>query len=234
MGEDTLLVERVRRAVGRHGVRGALTQAGKRVAHLAVVRESHVWYELDLAAERPSLKLAPELALRRGAEVDAVLLDELPTIPAVEGRKRMRAGNDLWLVVEHERPLFSCWLFRSATPVLAARGGWLDLPSDTVCLEDSVTAAAARGRGVAPAAWSEIADAVRVQGVARIITKVATDNAPSRRAVVKSGFQPLTVMRFRRVGWRSGVWLEAIASPPTRPFVTRLAESLEVAAPLPG
>ena len=41
--------------------------------------------------------------------------------------------------------------------MLAAPGGRLRLPADTVVLEDSVTSAAARGRGIAPRAWNALA-----------------------------------------------------------------------------
>ena len=41
----------------------------------------------------------------------------------------------------------------------------------TVCLEDSVTAAAYRGRGLAPADWSAIATQLTNEGVAVILTK---------------------------------------------------------------
>ncbi len=65
----------------------------------------------------------------------------------------------------------------------AARGGWLSLPEGTVCLEDSVTSPDYRGRGVAPAAWSQIAAAAAEDGYATMVTKV---RRPTRPLVVLS------------------------------------------------
>ncbi len=127
-----------------------------------------------------------------------------------EARERLRDANDLWLVLEHDRALFSCWIFRDGTPVIAAPGGQLPLPAGTVCLEDSVAAAAARGRGIAPAAWSAIADTLAEEGQEHMITKVAVDNAPSRRAVEKAGFDAVALMHFRRIGPRSRTRVELL------------------------
>ena len=96
------------------------------------------------------------------------------------------------------------------TPAIAAPGGQLQLSAGTVCLEDSVTAAPARGRGIGPAAWSAIADALGDEGQRHIITKVAVDNVPSRRAVEKAGFDAVALMHFRRFGPRSRTWVDVL------------------------
>jgi L-amino acid N-acyltransferase YncA len=95
-----------------------------------------------------------------------------------------------------------CWIYNGRAPVAAARGGWLELPPGVACLEDSVTAASHRGRGIAPRAWDQIAVALRKRGVATMITKVEVDNAPSRRAVEKAGFVGVAVQRMARTGPR--------------------------------
>ena len=69
-----------------------------------------------------------------------------------------------------------------------------------MCLEDSVTSSAYRGRSVAPAAWSQIADSLEQAGVESIITKIDENNVPSRRAVEKVGFREIATMRYRRQG----------------------------------
>jgi L-amino acid N-acyltransferase YncA len=205
-----MLVKRTRQAIRRHGVRGALRRVGERAGSHVKLSESHLWYELDPAGTRPKPRLASELTLRRALEPDLQLLDQLLTIPAVEARARVDAGNDLWLVLAGDRPLFSCWIFRGQTPTIAVPGGQLALPADTVCLEDSVTVAAARGRGVAPAAWAAIADALAAEGKRQVITKVSVDNGPSRRAVEKAGFEAVALMHFRRMGPRSRTWVEVL------------------------
>jgi GNAT superfamily N-acetyltransferase len=202
--------DRLRWALRRYGVRGVLRAAPARIWGRVALSESHVWYELDPVGVRPQRSMPQNLTLRRGDERDLPLLGELPTISLVEARVRIRDGNDLWLVLEDGRPLFSCWIFRRLTPVLAAPGGQLQLPAGTVCLEDSVTAAPARGRGIGPAAWSAIADALADERQRHIITKVAVENAPSRRAVEKAGFDAVALMHFIRIGPRSRTRVEVL------------------------
>jgi RimJ/RimL family protein N-acetyltransferase len=84
------------------------------------------------------------------------------------------------------------------------------LAPGTACLEDSVTASAARGRGVAPGAWTAIAEGLAAEGVRRLITKVEVDNIPSRRAVEKVGFRAVSLMDFVRVGGRGRTRVEAV------------------------
>jgi L-amino acid N-acyltransferase YncA len=75
----------------------------------------------------------------------------------------------------------------------------MPLPAGTACLEDSVTAVHCRGRGLAPAVWARVADSLAGQGFAALITKVAEDNLPSRRAVEKAGFEPVARMELIHV-----------------------------------
>jgi L-amino acid N-acyltransferase YncA len=136
------------------------------------------------------------------------LLDALPTIGAHEARRRRAAGADLWFMREGACAAFACWIFRHRTPMLAARNGWLTLPPFTVCLEDSVTSPAYRGRGLASAAWLGIARDLQDEHLGAIITKVAEDNTASRRAVEKAGFEPVAMMTLTRRGRRSQVELQ--------------------------
>lgn len=191
-------VARLRRALGRYGAVGTAKRSVS-LARRAVLgyEEEYVWYALPLRAERPRRPLDQGLELVQATE------DELPlivwTIDESEARRRLREGGTLWLVLEGARPAFSCWTFRERTPIRAARGGWLALPGDTACLEESMTAPAFRGRSVAPAAWTLIAD--RLAGepeLRRLVTTVEEENAASRRAVEKVGF--VEVGRARAVG----------------------------------
>ncbi len=84
--------------------------------------------------------------------------------------------------------------------MLAAPGGWLELPADTVVLEDSATTPRARGRGIAPGAWTAIADSLRDEGLVHMITKVGVENEASRKAVAKAGFRDVGVMRMVKTG----------------------------------
>ena len=156
-------------------------------AHVYLVEE-HVWYQLDLAGERPRRELPEDVRLvRAGDDRLAGAVEMGQRIDEV--RARRAAGNDLWLAEDDGGPLFRCWIYRRRAPVLAAPGGWLELPADTVVLEDSATTPRARGRGIAPGAWTAIADSLRDEGLAHMITKVGVENEASRKAVAKAGFR---------------------------------------------
>jgi GNAT superfamily N-acetyltransferase len=190
-----------------YGTGGSVRWACQRLLECVVRDERHVWLALDPAGDRPRPSLPHGLILRRGRESDLNLLSELETAAPLEARERIRTGNELWLVMDGDRPVFSCWIFHSRTPTVAARGGWLSLPAGTVCQEDSMTAPSARGRGVAPAAWAAIADAAAANGQHRVIRKTEVQNARSRRAGDKVGYKPFALMRYRRLGpvWRTSI-----------------------------
>jgi hypothetical protein len=69
-----------------------------------------------------------------------------------------------------------------------------------VCLEDSETHTTTRGRGIAPAAWCAIADALVSEGKQRMVTQVWVENKPTQRAVQKTGFDELAIMHYSRFG----------------------------------
>jgi GNAT superfamily N-acetyltransferase len=195
-----MLLFKARRAVRLRGSRGALVWAWQVAWSRVVLIETYLWYELDPMSERPRRALQSGLILRRGHVGDLAMLAELKTVSPDEARIRLEGGNDLWLVLDGDQLLFSCWIFRWRAPVHAAAGGEIGLADAMVCLEDSVTTPAARGRGVAPAAGSAIADVLADEGQRRMITKVTVDNLPSRKAAEKIGFEPVAIMHFKRIG----------------------------------
>lgn len=193
---------RVRRYVNKYGAKAAAARALGEISQRIVLDETHIWYELPLDARRPSLQLAPGLTLVQAGPERAHLIEGLPTVSLAEATRRLQAGNDLWFGLDGETPAFACWIFHRTMPVLAAPGETLRLPASIVCLEDSVTSIDYRGRGVAAAAWTMIAETLHGQGVHSMITKVGEDNKASRRAVEKAGFVEVGAMHFRRVGPR--------------------------------
>ena len=197
------LLDRIRRGLGRHGLVGSARVLRRKLAP-EPFDTALVWYELDLAGDRPRRPLEPPLVLRRAGEHEVAVLDELPVDPSVttlghdEARDRLAGGGTLWYVAEDERIAFACWTFRARMPVWGAPGGVLDLPADVVGLEDSHSSPAFRGRGVAPGAWTAIADRCVADGARAMVTKVNVDNTASRRAVEKVGFAEVARMRMVR------------------------------------
>ncbi len=199
---------RVGSVLRRHGVGRSARLAVARLARMAYLRESHVWYLLDVGGERPRIGLPPGMEIVRAGDDDLAPLAELPTIGIREARRRLAAGAELWIVRDEGRAAFACWIYRHRTPALAARGGWLELPDGVAGLEDSVTSPAYRGRAIAPAGWSATADALAREGATAILTKVEESNVPCRRAIEKAGFRAVAAMRLTRIGGRSRVDVE--------------------------
>jgi len=181
----------------------------RRVRKLAYLREEHVWYERDLAQAGPGLQLQRGLQLVR-ARPDQVELLSVFGQDLEQARKRLEAGNDVWLVFEGDEPVYLCFTFRTEAPVIAAAHGTLELPAGSACLEDAVTVPGARGRGIASAAWSSIAEELGKAGFSTLVAKVEADNAASLRVAEKAGFSPVAVMQHERTGVRRRTEVEPL------------------------
>lgn len=212
-----------------------MRQISRRLRGLAIADEHHVWYVLDLdRVERLPLADGYELRLAGDADIDLVAASR----PRAEGgatggegawwaemaRGRHSEGVQMWLVTQGADPAFSCWIYPHEQPDVA--GGDLELPPGVALLEDSYTHATHRGRGIAGAAWTAIAQELARDGYKVLITKVEVDNVPSRRAVEKGGFRTASVMHFRRRGPRERVLFEPGADDLT-PAERETAEQLE-------
>ncbi len=214
------------------GAGAVMERIGEIVRPHLVIDESHIWYQQDLTQVDANPVIPDGLTVRAGDENDLALVERLPTIGREDAKRRLASGATPWFVLEGGEPLFACWVFRTSAPVIAARDGRLLLAEHIVMLEDSVTAEAARGRGIAPLGWKAIAHAEHEAGARTAVTKIAVDNVPSRKAILKAGFKPMGIVRFHRVGGRGGrtemfpldtsaatVWLaEALAA--KHPFLT--------------
>ena len=200
--------QRAATTLRRLGPKGLVRRAGQLARESLYLREAHVWYCLDLPSDHPRRDLPDDVELRRASADELDRVEEVGR-DAPSAHERAAGGNDLWFALrDDDHMLFACWIFREQAPVLAAPGGRLDLPGDMVCLEDSVTSAAARGRGIAPASWGAIADSLAGEGVRRMITKVGVENTPSRKAVSKAGFDEVGLMKMTRVAGRIRATLE--------------------------
>jgi GNAT superfamily N-acetyltransferase len=217
--EASVPVRRVIDAVGRYGARSVGRQVAARILYM---RETHLWYELDLARHSDQENASEHFRLVEGTAESIPAVQRLQ--PASEDRllERIERGARLWIALIHDEVAFACWTFAGTTPVLIARGGWLLLPEGVECLEDSVTSPDFRGRGIAPKVWNVIA--ARRRGAARsLITKVGVANVASSRAVAKAGFEEIAVMNSIRLGPRLRVGVHASRTGTGR----HLAEQLE-------
>lgn len=169
------------------------------------IEATQAWFRLDLRAPgRPHRPLEDTFELRECTEEDLPLLTQLPEDPAVSTSnrdlavRRMAEDGTLWLSIEHGKVAFGCWTFAGRAPVFGGRDGGADLPAESVLLEDSLASPDFRGRGVAPATWSTIADRLSDRGTIAMYTKVDVTNIPSTKAVIKAGFREVGRMHFVR------------------------------------
>ena len=199
------LVGRALRFVRRRGAREAFTLALTEVRRHVLLRESHVWFVLDLAGREPAPALPDGLRLIRAGEEHVDGIEALGSFGPESARARLAEGAQLWLVLTDDlTPVSAAWTFEGSVPTVAARGGAVALPEGVAALEDVVTAEAHRGRGIGPAAWEQIADRMRRRGARRLVTVVEEDNEPSRTAMEKAGFRVFALMGHQRLGpWRT-------------------------------
>lgn len=190
-------------AVRRHGFRGLARIAAVRLRRPVYWRETFIWYELDLDGYSGDLPLADGYELVRADEGSLDLAAVTGKKPELV-RRTLAEGHDLWIVrAAAGDAAFSCWVYRGRAPEIAAQKGWFDLPAGVLCLEDSVTVAEHRGKGIAPAAWSAVAKVLAGEGAASMVTRVAEDNGASRHACRKAGFEEIGEMEFKRTWPRS-------------------------------
>ncbi len=192
---------RASKATRKHGVVGT----ARLISARAVTRRAELrWYRLDLAGKRPRCGLDASLVLRRGTAEDVDLVTQLPQSPHVTVmtadviEARLRTGAELYVVTEGDVAAFSCWIFFGKAPVFGAAGGGIELPRDTVMLEDSLASPRFRGRSIGPGAWTCIADILQDRGCSAIVTKVDVENTSSCRAAEKAGFYEIARMKVRQ------------------------------------
>ncbi len=176
---------------------------------LAYLREEHVWYQCDLAGAIARRELPGGMRLVR-ADAEQIRFVVPLGQDLEEARKRFESGTDLWLVFDGDEPLFLCFTFRHATPVMAATDGTLALPAGAACLEDSLTVPAARGRGIASAVWALVGEQLSEDGFTTLVAKIETDNVASMRVAENAGFRPVAVMAHQRTGVRRRTAVRAL------------------------
>jgi glycosyltransferase involved in cell wall biosynthesis/GNAT superfamily N-acetyltransferase len=191
----------------KHTAAVMLDQLKARIA----LDESHVWYELDLTTRLPDYPLEDRFELCRGTEDDIARFAEIPPVTSYHVRERMRTGADLWYAREGDAVAFFCWTLRHAAPTLASPTGSIPLRPEVVNLEDSTASPEYRRSAVGMGVLSEVARRLRHEGVTSMVTKVAVDNTPARRWVLKLGFVEVGVATVRRRGRR---WSRSVVPTP--------------------
>src|SRR6476646_7667973 len=200
-------VARVPGAVRRHGIGDSVRRLASAVGRLAYLRESLVWYRLDVPFSGDRIPLPPGIAVIRATEHDLHLLEDLPSVGRRLARARLAHGADLWIAHESGAAAFCCWIFRDQIPSLALRRGWLELPPRTVALHESIASPRYRGRGIASATWSTVIEALSGEPIESIITNIRERDIPWRRAVERVGFRAVASMQLFRIGGCSRVTL---------------------------
>jgi RimJ/RimL family protein N-acetyltransferase len=196
------LAQRVKRGVRRHGPIGTIRLALKRAWQRFRLVESHVWYQTELDDDRPRAPIPREFHLVRASAGDLGVVERFGPVSPADAERRHREGASLWLLLDdQERPVFSCWTFVDRFPVFAAEGGSLALRKGTAALEDSYTAAEYRGKHLGPATLCAVVDLLAAAGVDHLITKIAEDNQPARKASERVGFKEIATMKTRRLLW---------------------------------
>jgi RimJ/RimL family protein N-acetyltransferase len=93
--------------------------------------------------------------------------------------------------------LHSSWVTTTGAWTREIRA-YLAPPSGDAYVYESFTRADARGRGIYPFALAGILTAMSEQGLSKVWVGVESDNAPSRRAIAKAGFEEAFTLGFER------------------------------------
>jgi hypothetical protein len=191
---------------------GPLALLKKRFTRLGMqvsLDETHGWYELPLDEPRPRPELPAGMRLVRGGLTELSALHRLPNVSDVTALRRLAAGDDLWLVLDGDNLAFACWVFHHEAEYPAGPRGRITLPREMVCIEDSITMPAYRGKAIAPAAWALIGDSLAESGISKIITKVEGSNQAVKQAMTKAGTHEIATVHYTRRGPFRRTFVEA-------------------------
>lgn len=153
--------------------------------------------------------LPPQTEMVRARPEDAHVVEQLPLMWSTDGeidaacaRRRIAAGHDLWVVFEAKRPVMLFWTCRGSAPALAARGGWLTLPSGTASIEDAVVALDRRGATLAARAVTEAGRRLEREGVHTLVMQALNTNRASRGAIRTLGAHEVAAVTLVRFAFR--------------------------------
>ena len=187
------------RSLRRDDVRRLIHMAAQRLPFTVYVHQRFCWTEMDLGT-------APVLPLPEGLVLTSAGVDDLGALRELgawfeRSRDWLDAGHELWLVRDGERPVGSFWVFHGMAPTDSAPHGWVSMPDGMINIEDTVTDPEYRGRGIAPAMYSQVYDRQKRSGRAEmVIGGVPEANHANRRAVAKSGWREFALVDVKKYG----------------------------------
>ncbi len=196
------VASRLASQVQQSGVRPTAIQLARQARSMVWLDESHIWYELTFADASPDFPLGDDFVFCRGDQRDVERFARIPPVTSHYVRARLAAGDDLWYARRGNDVAFFCWTLRGTAPTVASTRGGVPLPPDTVNLEDSTAVPAFRRSAVGLGTIAHLCNALRAEGITRMVTKVSADNAPAQRWVVKLGFVEVAVATVSRRGPR--------------------------------
>jgi RimJ/RimL family protein N-acetyltransferase len=122
---------------------------------------------------------------------------DIGTDSASTFRDRLTAETRCFLVEDDDRILHSSWVSTGPSWAREIRAHLVPPPGDAYVYE-SFTRADARGRGIYPFALANIVTRLSAEGTRRVWIAVEEDNAPSRRAIDKVGFEFAFAITYKR------------------------------------
>lgn len=189
----------------RDRVRAGSEYLSQRLYHC----ENDVWYFLKLNGSQRPLARPKGFKCVRAAGTEQRMGPSRGALRAIEARRRLSNGADLWKVNRADHTVGAFWAFHRHMPLRAVRGGWLTLPTDAVCVETATASIAGSDRRALAAAWLWLAEREALAGARVVLAKVAEDDEASRRSAELAGFQLLACLSFFCIClyWRARVYL---------------------------
>jgi len=138
------------------------------------------------------------LTLRRATPEDAHRhARDIGTDSEKSFRARLSSDVMCFVVDDGSRLLHSSWVTTTGAWTREIRA-FLRPPAGDAYVYESFTREDARGRGIYPFALAGIVTTMAAEGIHNMWVGVEADNAPSRKAIAKAGFEEAFTIRYKR------------------------------------
>lgn len=170
----------------------------QRVKEAVSSDDSLIFLVRDTGGEIPDVPKWEGLRFKKADPSDAEAYErDIGTDSAATFRGRLTEGTRCYLALENDKVLHATWVTTTSSWVREIARYFVP-PTGEAYIYESFTRADARGRGVYPFALHHIADDLASEGVGRVWVAVEEDNAPSRKAIGKAGFEESFELDYRR------------------------------------